>query len=135
VWGPPHPTCLPFFLAASEALVAALIVYMCRCCAEGSYGGMAPAPADADTCPGGFNFGGLELVPAEDVLPIPDVARGLLVDPAVGFAMDEIANDTWIVTDGSYVLMFVVTSEGVVLFDAPQSLAVRSFLPFFLIHC
>ncbi|NJR42539.1 MAG: hypothetical protein HC767_07600 [Akkermansiaceae bacterium] len=81
---------------------------------------MAPDAA----CTSGFNFGGLTLVPEDEVLPLPAAAKGLTVDPAKGFVMEEIAEDTWIITEGVYVIMFVVTSEGVVLFDAPPSLAV-----------
>jgi hypothetical protein len=84
---------------------------------QGSYG--------HDVCPPGFNFGGAELVPESDVLPLPPAAKGLVVDPETGYALDEIADDTWIITEGVYVCMFVVTSEGVVLFDAPPSLVVR----------
>jgi hypothetical protein len=64
-------------------------------------------------------------VPESEVLPIPEAGRGLTVDPETGYALEEIADGTWIITDGFYVCMFVVTSEGVVLFDAPPSLAVR----------
>jgi hypothetical protein len=64
-------------------------------------------------------------VPESEVLPIPEAGRGLTVDPETGYALEEIADGTWIITDGFYVCMFVVTSEGVVLFDAPPSLTVR----------
>jgi hypothetical protein len=82
-----------------------------------------------DRCRTGFNFGGSELVPESEVLPIPDSGKGLPVDPEVGYALKEIADDTWALTDGLYVCMFVVTTEGVVLFDAPPSLAVRPTYP------
>jgi hypothetical protein len=64
-------------------------------------------------------------VPESEVLPIPDSGKGLPVDPELGYALEEIADDTWALTDGVYVCLFVITTEGVVLFDAPPSLAVR----------
>jgi hypothetical protein len=68
-------------------------------------------------------------VPESEVLPIPDSAKGLTVDPELGYALEKIADDTWALTDGLYVCMFVVTTDGVVLFDAPPSLAVRPCYP------
>ena len=43
------------------------------------------------------------------MLPLPPAAMGLAVDPEVGFALEEIEPDTWIITEGVYVCMFVVT--------------------------
>lgn len=77
---------------------------------------------------GGLNFGGLELVPKEAILPLPEVTTGLPVDPAVGYATQEISPGIHIVTNGAYVNMIAVTSEGVVLFDCPPTVGVRCSL-------
>lgn len=74
-------------------------------------------------CPQGFNLDGLTLTP--EILPLPEAAMGIPIDPEKGFGMVEVAEGTWVLTGGIYVIMFVVTSEGVVLFDAPETVAVR----------
>lgn len=83
---------------------------------DGGYGG-------GEMCPQGFNVDGRTLLPLEDVLPLPEAAMGLPIDPETGYALVEVAEDTWVLTEGVYVIMFVVTSEGVVLFDAPETVA------------
>lgn len=82
---------------------------------------------DGEMCPQGFNVDGRTLLPLQDILPLPEAAMGLPIDPDTGYALVEVAEDTWVLTEGVYVIMFVVTSEGVVLFDAPETVAVRLF--------
>lgn len=53
-----------------------------------------------------------------------DSAR-LPVDPAVGYWVDEIADQFYIVTDGVWQSGFLVTQDGVVLLDAPASFGSR----------
>jgi glyoxylase-like metal-dependent hydrolase (beta-lactamase superfamily II) len=48
-------------------------------------------------------------------------ARQFEVDYNKGFAIQELASDVYMVSDGSFSNMFVVTNDGVVLVDAPVS--------------
>jgi glyoxylase-like metal-dependent hydrolase (beta-lactamase superfamily II) len=50
-------------------------------------------------------------------------ARAWPVDPQKGYAVREIKPNVFAVTEGTYESMFVTTGKGVVLFDAPPSLA------------
>jgi glyoxylase-like metal-dependent hydrolase (beta-lactamase superfamily II) len=50
-------------------------------------------------------------------------ARASVVDPQKGYLVREIKPDMFMITDGGYQLLFVTTGKGVVLFDAPPSLA------------
>jgi len=51
------------------------------------------------------------------------VAHGLGVDPHVGYRVQELKPDVYMITDGAYESVFVTTGKGVVLFDAPPSFA------------
>ena len=53
--------------------------------------------------------------------PVPEIAKGVPV-PAEGYAMEEIADGVFWLSDGSYQNMFVVTDEGVIAIDAPPTL-------------
>jgi glyoxylase-like metal-dependent hydrolase (beta-lactamase superfamily II) len=53
--------------------------------------------------------------------PVPEVARGPEV-PAAGYVLTEIADGIFLLCDGSYQSMFVVTDEGVIAVDAPPTL-------------
>lgn len=44
------------------------------------------------------------------------------IDPKKGYLVTEIKNKVYYVTDGIYQMMFIVTNEGVVAFDAPPSI-------------
>jgi glyoxylase-like metal-dependent hydrolase (beta-lactamase superfamily II) len=55
---------------------------------------------------------------------LPQVkAKAPTIDPLKGYAVKELKADFYMVTDGSYESVFVATSKGVVLFDAPPSFA------------
>ena len=52
---------------------------------------------------------------------IPESARGPTI-PEEGYLVEEIRDNLYWVTDGSYNTMFLVTDEGVVIVDAPPSI-------------
>jgi len=64
-----------------------------------------------------------------DALPnyvplLPQVlAKATPIDPRKGYAVKELKPDIYMITEGAYESVFVTTSKGVVLFDAPPSLA------------
>src|SRR4051812_50114167 len=53
--------------------------------------------------------------------PVPEAAKGPAI-PAVGYAVEEIADGVFWLGDGSYQMMFVVTGDGVIAVDAPPTL-------------
>ena len=55
------------------------------------------------------------------IVQIPDAAKGPAI-PAKGYLVQEIRDDLYWVTDGSYNAMFLVTDKGVVAVDAPPSI-------------
>lgn len=74
-------------------------------------------------CEKGINFLGTGLTPLEDILPVPPLGMGLEINPDIGLGMEELAPDVYVITEGVYTSMFVVTDDGVVLFDAPPTTA------------
>jgi glyoxylase-like metal-dependent hydrolase (beta-lactamase superfamily II) len=58
---------------------------------------------------------------------IPESARGPAIDPAKGYRTQAVGSNLYMVTEGAYQAMFLVYESGVVLVDAPPSLA--AFLP------
>ena len=55
---------------------------------------------------------------------LPQVrAKALKVDPKKGFAVKMLSPSIYMITDGGYECAFAVTGKGVVLFDAPPSVA------------
>lgn len=50
-------------------------------------------------------------------------ARALAVDPQKGYLVQKVKPDVYVMTDGIYQSAFVTTGKGVILFDAPESLA------------
>jgi glyoxylase-like metal-dependent hydrolase (beta-lactamase superfamily II) len=55
---------------------------------------------------------------------LPEVrAKTNTVDPQKGYLVKELKPDVFMITDGGYESAFVTTGQGVVLFDAPPSLA------------
>jgi glyoxylase-like metal-dependent hydrolase (beta-lactamase superfamily II) len=50
-------------------------------------------------------------------------ARAWPVDPQKGYLVREIKPNVFVITDGGYQALFVTTGSGVVLFDAPPSIA------------
>jgi len=53
---------------------------------------------------------------------VPESARGTEIPPQ-GYVVDEIADDLYLVADGLYQMMFLVTETGVIAVDAPPTLA------------
>lgn len=53
--------------------------------------------------------------------PVPPGAKGPVI-PASGYLVEEIADRTFCVTDGLYQSIFLATSDGVVLVDAPPTI-------------
>lgn len=60
--------------------------------------------------------------PPEGYAPLPDTARGVPIDPAIGWVAQEIRGGLHWVTNGNQQAVFLVTSQGVVLVDAPEGL-------------
>jgi glyoxylase-like metal-dependent hydrolase (beta-lactamase superfamily II) len=54
--------------------------------------------------------------------PLPGTAGGVSIDQTKGYFVDEINDGVYWVTEGLYQVMFVVTSEGVIVADAPPSI-------------
>src|SRR5262249_39595231 len=54
--------------------------------------------------------------------PVPDVAKGPAI-PATGYLVQEIKDKLYWLTDGIYSCMFLSTGVGVIVVDAPQTLA------------
>jgi glyoxylase-like metal-dependent hydrolase (beta-lactamase superfamily II) len=67
-----------------------------------------------------FNFGGPF---PETPLPLPGAAARTPIPQEKGYLVRELApnSDVYFLTNGIYDTMFLVTSDGVILFDAPQT--------------
>ena len=77
---------------------------------------MTPARAEA-------HEGVLECPFVGSPAPLPAGAQGLPVDPVAGYRVDPLGDGLYTLTDGLYWVMFLVTDQGVMLVDAPPSLA------------
>jgi hypothetical protein len=53
---------------------------------------------------------------------IPETAKGPAIPSEKGYLVQEIGDQLYSVSDGSYNTMFVVTDEGVIAIDAPPTL-------------
>src|SRR5260370_12646369 len=53
---------------------------------------------------------------------LPDVARGIAVPANKGYAVEQIGEGLYFVTDGFYTTMFMTTGVGTIVVDAPPSL-------------
>ena len=58
---------------------------------------------------------------ADEKKSIPDAARGPII-PEKGYLVEEIKDNLYWVTDGVYNTMFIVTTEGVIVVDAPETI-------------
>jgi len=56
-------------------------------------------------------------------LQVPEASKGPAIDPAQGYRRQDLGKGLHVVTDNLYQCMFLVCSTGVVLVDAPPSLA------------
>src|SRR3954468_17468495 len=88
------------FLARSAAVAAVPAVAALA-------GGALAEPASAGTLP--------------DYAPVPPSALGPAVN-AQGYFVGRVEKNLYWVTDGTYQAAFLITREGVVLFDAPPSI-------------
>ena len=59
----------------------------------------------------------------EKHLEIPESAKGPAIDPAKGYRLQKLGKDLYMITDNALQCMFMVYEKGVVLVDAPESLA------------
>ena len=54
--------------------------------------------------------------------PLPDTAKGPVIDFTKGYLVEEIKDGLYWVTDGAYNTIFLTTGEGVIVVDAPPSI-------------
>lgn len=54
---------------------------------------------------------------------VPEGARGVPIDPKIGYATEDWGGGLRWITDGTDQAMFLITAQGVVVFDAPPNLA------------
>ncbi|MBC7827582.1 MAG: MBL fold metallo-hydrolase [Chitinophagaceae bacterium] len=54
---------------------------------------------------------------------VPESAKGPAIDPAKGYRIQELGKGLYMITDNAYQSMFLVYESGVVIVDAPPSLA------------
>jgi len=54
--------------------------------------------------------------------PLPPLAQGNTIDAASGYAVEAFGQGAYMITEGAYQALIVVSSEGVILVDAPPSL-------------
>ncbi|AHD09155.1 MBL fold metallo-hydrolase [Phaeobacter gallaeciensis] len=53
--------------------------------------------------------------------PVPTEAAGPAIDPAIGYAVEDLGGGIYVVHDGAYQMMFLTTGEGVIAIDAPPT--------------
>jgi len=53
--------------------------------------------------------------------PIPDTAKGPVIDMEKGYLVEEIQDGLYWITEGTYQVMFLTTGEGVIVVDAPPT--------------
>jgi glyoxylase-like metal-dependent hydrolase (beta-lactamase superfamily II) len=53
--------------------------------------------------------------------PLPEASKGVAIAPEKGYAVEEISDGLYWVTEGVYTTMFLTTGEGVIVVDAPPS--------------
>src|SRR3712207_1574893 len=58
---------------------------------------------------------------------VPENARGLAIDPAKGYRVEDFGNGAFMVTDGAYQAMLVKHARGVLLADAPPTIGDKIF--------
>lgn len=56
-------------------------------------------------------------------MDIPDTAKGPAIDPAKGYRLQELGRGLYMVTENVYQSMFMVYDKGVVVIDAPPTIA------------
>ena len=63
------------------------------------------------------------LAQEREYLPLPESTGGVSIDPDKGYYLGELGDGLYFVTEGVYQAMFYLTDEGVILVDAPPTLA------------
>jgi hypothetical protein len=127
------------------ALPLASGIYACG--SEGGGNAVSPSPAPTTVSPSSVDASGLPSVDADggicpappkqyanqpaftppdtrvdDYIDVLPASLGPAIDPAKGYYTAEINGGVHWVTDGMYQSMFIVTSTGVVVVDAPQTI-------------
>jgi glyoxylase-like metal-dependent hydrolase (beta-lactamase superfamily II) len=64
-------------------------------------------------------------VRARSYAPVPDNAKGPAVDPAKGYRLENYGDGVFMVSDGVYQSLIVVSDRGVILADAPPQLGAK----------
>jgi glyoxylase-like metal-dependent hydrolase (beta-lactamase superfamily II) len=59
----------------------------------------------------------------EKHLDVPKSGKGPVIDPAKGYRIQKLGKDLYMITDNALQCMFMIYENGVVLVDAPESLA------------
>ena len=59
----------------------------------------------------------------DKALDVPEAAKGPAIDPAKGYRVEKLGRDLYMVTDNVYQAMVMVHAAGVIVVDAPPSLA------------
>jgi glyoxylase-like metal-dependent hydrolase (beta-lactamase superfamily II) len=59
---------------------------------------------------------------AREYFPLPATSLGPNIDPEKGYTTERLTKDVYMVTDGLYQAIFAVTTEGVVVVDAPPTI-------------
>ena len=92
------------------------------CAGSGGSGGAATTGSAATT--GNSTTGSAATTgSAMSYAPVPDVAKGVPIDQAKGYATEEISPGFHWITNGSSQAVFFVTTAGVIVIDAPPDLA------------
>lgn len=61
------------------------------------------------------------LAQGERFAPVPATAVGPAIDRELGYVVEEVGRGLYLVSDGTYQNMFLITGEGVIVVDAPPS--------------
>lgn len=105
-------------LSRISALALAGIL-MAAGCGDGDADALPTGSVDA----GGVDAGSIDASePGTSYAPLPETARGVPIDPARGYALEEIRDGLYWVTNGSEQAAFLVSTEGVIVIDAPPYL-------------
>jgi glyoxylase-like metal-dependent hydrolase (beta-lactamase superfamily II) len=88
----------------------------------------ASAPGEPGTPYANMNHIAPIGVRTEKYFAVPESAKGPAIDPANGYRVEQLGDGLYMVTDNIYQSLFLVYESGVVLIDAPPTLA-KHILP------
>ena len=109
------------FSSATRAAGVACVLALLGCSSDDSaVAARAPSTASSSPRDGGGSPTDGASPPAFD--PVPDIARGPAI-PAAGYLVQELKDKLYWVTDGIYSCIFLSTGSGVIVVDAPQTIA------------